>query len=52
MASSSDRFSLSHLRELHRTLEANKDVNSTNAATVVEILRLIAEMVCEDKYRE
>ena len=43
--SAADRFSLAHLRELHRTLEQNKTVSKANASKVVEVLRLIAEMV-------
>ena len=40
-----DRFSLSHLRELHLKLEQNKHVNEKNVDFVVEVLRVIAEMV-------
>ena len=40
-----EKFSIGHLRELHRNLEANKAVNENNSSMVVEILRMIAEMV-------
>jgi protein CLEC16A len=42
---SNDRFSLAHLRELHRSLVLNKAVNDENEALVVESLRAMAEMV-------
>ena len=39
------RFSLVHLRQLHKDLYDNKIVNNTNENIVVEILRELAEMV-------
>jgi protein CLEC16A len=40
-----DRFSLKHLREIHKQLFDNKSVTQENEALVVEILRVLAEMV-------
>jgi protein CLEC16A len=40
-----NRFSLSHLRKLHQQLVANKEINESNKNLVVEILRILAEMV-------
>ena len=40
-----ERFSLGHLRQLHRNLDLNKSVSASNEGMVIEILREIAEMV-------
>lgn len=44
-ANAETRFSLPELRKLHKQLVENKCVNDTNENLVVEILRVIAEMV-------
>lgn len=44
-AAAGGRFSLVELRRLYQELVENKEVNSTNESTVVEILRVLAEMV-------
>lgn len=44
-ASAESRFSLTELRKLHKQLHENKHVDDANQALVVEILRVIAEMV-------
>ena len=43
--SNADRFSIPYLRKLHHDLVSNKVINSQNEGKVVEILRVIAEMV-------
>ena len=44
-ANAETRFSLVELRKLHKQLVENKKVNDANQSLVVEILRVIAEMV-------
>jgi protein CLEC16A len=44
-SSNESRFSLIHLRQLHKDLYDNKIVNNINENVVVEILRELAEMV-------
>ena len=41
----SDRFSLVELRRLYQQLVQNKEVNDSNQGLVIEILRVLAEMV-------
>lgn len=43
--SEAERFSLKHLRKIHQQLVDNKSVTSSNESIVVEILRVLAEMV-------
>lgn len=43
--SADSRFSLVELRKIHQQLVENKNVNDDNKSLVVEILRVIAEMV-------
>lgn len=43
--SDNNRFSIPYLRKLHQDLVSNKAINSQNEGKVVEILRVIAEMV-------
>ena len=45
VVSEADRFSLKHLRKIHQQLVDNKNVHQGNEALVVEILRVLAEMV-------
>ena len=40
-----ERFSLKHLRKIYQQLFDNKSVNQANEDLVVEILRVLAEMV-------
>jgi hypothetical protein len=44
-ATSENRFSLPYLRKLHQQLVENKHVTQENQDVVIEILRIIAEMV-------
>ena len=43
--SEADRFSLKHLRKIYQQLVENKSVTRNNESLVVEILRVLAEMV-------
>ena len=45
VVSEAERFSLKHLRKIHQQLVDNKSVHQGNEALVVEILRVLAEMV-------
>ena len=45
VVSEAERFSLKHLRKIHQQLVDNKSVTSLNESLVVEILRVLAEMV-------
>lgn len=45
LQSAEDRFSLVELRKIYKRLVENKIVSETNADLVIEILRVIAEMV-------
>lgn len=45
VVSEAERFSLKHLRKIHQQLVDNKSVHRGNEALVIEILRVLAEMV-------
>ena len=45
VVSEAERFSLKHLRKIYQQLYDNKSVTKGNESLVVEILRVLAEMV-------